>query len=233
MPRIFAIGDLHMEGDQEKSMDRFGWVNHLDRIFSDWRQRVSEDDTVLLLGDLSWAMKWTNVQNDLKRIDALPGNKILLKGNHDYWWSTVTKMQSAYPNLTFLHNNYAEDELAVYCGTRGWLCPNDTYFSEDDDRIYRNEALRLERSLKLAKTAGADKRRIALLHYPPTNDRLEPSLFTELFERYEVDEVLYGHLHGKDSFAMGRKGMHNGIFYRLVSCDYLDFRLADITDAAT
>ena len=166
---------------------------------------------------------------DLDIIHNLPGKKIYVKGNHDYWWTTVAKLNKLYEDMSFLQNNfYSYNEYAI-CGTRGWICPNDVKFTEDDEKIYKREAHRLKLSLDAAKKAGFEKI-IVITHYPPTNDKLEPSLFTDIYEEYKVEKVIYGHLHGKESFKMGLEGIREGVEYKLVSCDYVDFNLVKIMD---
>ncbi len=231
---IYVISDLHLSLSTDKPMDVFGahWIGHFDKIKRDWQERVTDEDLVLIGGDTSWAMSLEEADRDLLAIDALPGRKIIIKGNHDYWWSSLNKMQGLYPSIDFLHNNfYVHKEIAI-CGSRGWLCPNDATFSEHDEKIYRREAQRLELSLAAAKKEGFH-RIITMLHYPPTNDKMEPSLFTELIERYEVETVIYGHLHTEKAFKMGYKGCWKETMVYLTACDYLDFRLLSLEDGGT
>lgn len=224
---IYAVGDLHLPGGLDKSMDRFGWINHKEKIFSDWTQKVSEEDLVLLVGDISWAMTLDKAKEDLEEISAMKGYKVMIRGNHDYWWSGIGKMQKQFPKIYFLQNScYIYGEYAI-CGSRGWLCPNDIYFTDQDMKIYRREAHRLRLSLEEAKKKKAEKI-FVMIHYPPTNDKKENSLFTDLFEEYGVEKVIYGHLHGENSFPAGLKGYWQGREYYLVSCDYLDFRIKKI-----
>lgn len=226
---IYAIGDLHLSFSKDKPMDIFGenWENHYKKIKESWLEHVTPSDIVLLTGDTSWALKLEQAKIDLKWIDELPGKKIIIKGNHDYWWSSLSKMNALYESISFIHNNYyAVNEIAI-CGSRGWICPNDGEFSEHDMKIYSRELERVERSLKKAKQDGY-KKIIVMLHYPPTNDKKEKSKFVELFEKYNVDTVLYGHLHTEASFDKSYQGKVNDVHYILTSCDYLDFRLLEI-----
>lgn len=228
---LYAIGDLHFSTAVNKPMNIFGqnWDNHEEKIINSWKSQVKEDDLVLIVGDTSWAINMKEAEADLNIIHGLPGKKIYVKGNHDYWWTTVTKLNKIYDDMSFLQNNfYSHNEYAI-CGTRGWVCPNDVKFTEEDEKIYKREAHRLKLSLDGAKKAGFEKI-IVITHYPPTNDRLEPSLFTDIYEQYNVEKVVYGHLHGRESFKMGLEGIKNGIEYKLVSCDYTNFNLIKIMD---
>ncbi|MGL4797682.1 MAG: metallophosphoesterase [Paraclostridium sp.] len=228
---IYAIGDLHFSTAVNKPMDIFGdnWANHEAKIIEDWKMKIKEEDIVLVVGDTSWAINMEQAEQDLNIISELPGKKIYVKGNHDYWWTTVTKLNKLYEDMQFLQNNFYECGEYAICGTRGWICPNDVKFDEDDDKIYKREAHRLKLSLDAAKKAKYSKI-IVMTHYPPTNDRLEDSLFTDIYEEYKVEKVVYGHLHGKESFKMGLKGERNCVEYFLASCDYTDFKLIKIMD---
>ncbi len=228
---LYAIGDLHFSTAVNKPMNIFGdnWDNHEEKITNSWKSKVNEEDTVLIVGDTSWAINMNEAEEDLNIIHNLPGKKIYVKGNHDYWWTTVAKLNKLYDDMSFLQNNFYQYGEYAICGTRGWICPNDVKFTEDDEKIYKREAHRLKLSLDAAKKAGF-KKIIVITHYPPTNDKLDPSLFTEIYESYGVEKVVYGHLHGKESFKMGLKGIRNEVEYNLVSCDYVDFNLIKIMD---
>lgn len=228
---LYAIGDLHFSTAVNKPMNIFGdnWDNHEEKIINSWKSKVNEEDTVLIVGDTSWAINMNEAEEDLNIIHNLPGKKIYVKGNHDYWWTTVAKLNKLYDDMSFLQNNFYQYEEYAICGTRGWICPNDVKFTEDDEKIYKREAHRLKLSLDAAKKAEF-KKIIVITHYPPTNDKLDPSLFTEIYESYGVEKVVYGHLHGKESFKMGLKGIRNEVEYNLVSCDYVDFNLIKIMD---
>ncbi|HHW67923.1 MAG: uncharacterized protein PWP07_917 [Epulopiscium sp.] len=222
---IYAIGDLHLSGSVDKPMDKFGknWENHAEKIKKHWLDIISEEDTVLIPGDISWGMTLEEAEIDLQYIYELPGKKILIRGNHDYWWKSVTKLNTIYDNMYFLQNDFTVAESFAICGGRGWICPNDTKFTAHDQKIYEREEKRLRLSLLAAKKANYD-RIIVIMHYPPTNENLEPSIYTQLFEEFKVEKVIYGHLHGKESFNLGLQGHYNGIEYRLVSSDYIDFK---------
>jgi len=221
---IYAIGDLHLSFAEgiEKPMDMFGpeWVNHAERLKENWMQTISQDDTVILTGDISWGLRIEEALPDLDWIEALPGKKILIKGNHDLWWSSINKLNKLYENIFFVQNNYySVGEFAV-CGTRGWLCPGDSGFTAHDEKIYKRELLRLRASLDGAAKAGFTNI-LGALHFPPTNDKLQRSGFTDLFTEYGVKVVIYGHLHGKEAYSNGLDSILNGVEYHLVSLDKL------------
>ncbi|MDO4719356.1 MAG: metallophosphoesterase [Peptostreptococcaceae bacterium] len=224
---IYAIGDLHLPGGVGKTMDKFGWMGHKEKIFADWEEKVGDEDAVLLVGDISWAMNLQQAEGDLLEISAMKGKKFMIRGNHDYWWSGLAKMSALFPQISFVQNNSFLYEDCAVCGSRGWLCPNDVWFTPKDLKIYQREVGRLRLSLEKA-AALSPRRIIAMIHYPPMNDKHEPSLFTDLFESFSVSKVVYGHLHGEESFPAGFQGRKNGVDYRLVSCDYTEFKLKKI-----
>lgn len=228
---IYAIGDLHLSKVVDKPMDIFGenWIGHKEKIIADWKKKVKPEDTVLIVGDTSWGMNLNQAIPDLDDINELEGRKILIKGNHDYWWTSISKLNKLYENMKFIQNNFYEYEGYAICGTRGWLCPNEVKFDEDDEKVYKRETKRLQLSLDSAKKAGFDKF-IVITHYPPTNDKLEESEFTKIYEEYNVEKVIYGHLHGKEWFKVGLQGIRNNVEYHLTSCDYTDFKLVKIMD---
>ena len=228
---LYAIGDLHFSTAVNKPMNIFGdnWNNHEEKIINSWKSQVKEDDIVLVVGDTSWGINMNEAKQDLDIIHKLPGKKIFVKGNHDYWWTTVTKLNKLYEDMNFLQNNFYFYKDYAICGTRGWICPNDFKFTQEDEKIYKREAHRLKLSLDGAIKAGF-KKIIVITHYPPTNDKLQQSLFTEIYEEYCVEKVIYGHLHGKESFKMGLEGIRNEVEYKLVSCDYTDFNIIKIMD---
>lgn len=244
---IFAIGDLHLSLDEriEKPMDVFGrsWADHDARLRENWINTVVESDTVIICGDISWGLRLEEALADLKFIEELPGRKILTKGNHDLWWSSISKLNALSDNMTFLQNTAVVIDVAAgaentaasdgkgkaapsglrlgICGTRGWICPGTDGFDAHDQKIYDRELLRLEMSLKDAASQGAEEI-ICALHYPPSNDRFQESGFTDLLTRYNVKTCVYGHLHGREAFKNGYKGYWNGVDYKLVSLDYVD-----------
>ncbi|MEG1392992.1 MAG: metallophosphoesterase [Christensenellaceae bacterium] len=226
---IFAIADLHLSLAKPKEMDIFGekWVRHFDKIKADWENRVGEEDTVLIPGDISWAMKLEDAQADLDAIGALPGKKILLKGNHDYWWGSLNKINAVLKNKTIaLQNNCAEVGDFVVCGTRGWTFDN--LSAESDSKIYEREKLRLALSLEAAKKCSAQKI-IVMMHYPPIYQDMLETGFTQIIEQYPVEQVVFGHLHGDILNHINLTDiMVKNIKYNLVSADYLDFKLKKI-----
>jgi len=228
--KLFAIGDLHMSTAIDKPMNIFGdhWQGHENKIFKDWKSKVGEEDTVLVVGDISWASRLEDAKLDLDKIESMPGRKIFIRGNHDYWWTTATALnKSTGESMVFMNTNFEEFGNYAICGTRGWISPNDFKFDDKDEKIYKREANRLKISLESAKKAGYSKY-IVILHYPPTNDLFEDSLFMDIINEYKPEQVIYGHLHGKENFGGGIVGSHNGIEYHLVSCDYLEFKVKEI-----
>lgn len=227
--KIFAIADTHLSGNPpSKPMSIFGdrWLDHWDKIKADWQERVAPEDTVLIAGDISWAMKLPEALPDLDEIAALPGRKVLIRGNHDYWWQTVAKMTAATAGrLIFLHNTFAPAGEWAVCGSRGWLCPGDPSFGADDEAIYRRELGRVRASLAAAKGAGFG-RIILMLHYPPRTGA-GASGFTDLMAEFGVETCVFGHLHN-EAVNTAPVGEFNGTKYYLVSCDALNFKLLQI-----
>lgn len=235
---IYVISDLHLSffPGADKPMDVFGarWFNHAQRLEQNWRETVREEDTVVIPGDISWGLKMEDAKYDLDWVDALPGRKIILKGNHDLWWNGITKMNRMYDSIRFLQYDHAEAEGCYICGSRGWLTPDSEDFTADDEKIYRRELLRLESSLSSAREAlmktGADNGEgdappiIGFLHFPPVADPRSFSGFQQLFSDYGVKDVYYGHIHGEDAFRNSVQGEYHGINYHLVSLDYLNCR---------
>lgn len=220
---IYALSDPHLSGAHPKTMEIFGghWQDHDKRICYNWQMQVDPEDYVLLPGDISWAMTLADAQVDLDMIGALPGRKVLLRGNHDYWWSSISQVRGALPSGMYaLQNDCLLLGERVLCGTRGWTCPSSQEFSDQDRKIYLREVQRLELSLKEGARHGLPI--LVMLHYPPFNERQQPSGFTDLIEAYGVDTVIYGHLHGP-SLKSAFEGELRGVRYHLVSCDYLDF----------
>ncbi len=221
---LFSISDLHLSFSKIKPMDMFGsnWENHPEKIKTNWNNLIRPADTVLIPGDISWAVNLKQLAPDLAFLHDLPGTKIIVSGNHDFWWDSTAQLNDMYDDMTFLKNSYVPYGNIAICGTKGWLCPNDTYFKETDNKLYVREVNRLKRSLDMAVENGFTEI-ILMLHFPPTNDKKEPSGFTDLIQYYPVKKVVYGHLHSVDSFDASLKGWIDGIEYVLVSSDYLDF----------
>lgn len=221
---LYAIGDLHLCLGAAKPMDIFGgaWVGYMEKL-EQGLSCITENDTTVLLGDLSWALGLQEAKADFAWIDRIPGRKIILKGNHDYWWSTASKFykfceENGFSNQFILNNNCYEYEGYAICGTRGW------FFEEErsgthDEKVFKRELIRLETSLK----AAGDMPKIVFLHYPPKYKGYECPEILELLERYDVRRCFYGHLHG-GSHGLAMEGMWDGVDFRLVSADKLNFK---------
>lgn len=222
---LYAISDVHLGFKYNKTMDKFGdnWINHHNKIKKNWENTVTLNDTVILSGDISWAMNVDDAKPDLDFLEVLPGNKIIHEGNHDFWWSSASKLNGIYKTIFFMKNDCVIYGDYAICGTRGWTCPNDTAFTEHDFKIYTRELGRLKRSLNKAKTEKKDKI-IVTLHFPPTNDKREESGFTQIINEFGVEKVIYGHLHNeKEGNVNSLEGLYKGVSYNLVSSDYLEF----------
>ena len=220
---VYAIADLHLPAKQ-KPMDVFGehWRDHFQRNREHWLARVAAEDLVLLPGDISWAMQLEEAMDDLRSIAALPGTKLLLRGNHDYWWSSIGRVRRAIgEGMLALQNDSVLIDGRLYAGSRGWTLPGPE-FSEDDLRIYNRERLRLEMSLQHARRRDEQAPITAVMHYPPLTDD-EPG-FSDILERYGVTDCVYGHLHGPAIYGAVR-GQRGSVRYHQVSCDGLGFKL--------
>ena len=226
---IYAISDLHLSFGENKPMDIFGdnWKNHEEKIKQDWQEKVKEEDFVLMPGDFSWAMYLEDTYEDFRYLNSLTGKKILLKGNHDYWWTTIKKMKeylekNNFQNIDFLYNNsyLCEDKIVV--GTRGW-----SEQEEKAEKIIKRENFRLELSLKDGiKKYGDDKEIIVCMHYSPFTSFEKTELsFIETMKKYNVKTCIYGHIHGAENHKQAFIGDYKGINFKLVSCDYLDFKM--------
>ena len=223
---FFAISDLHLPGGDVKPMDVFGehWKNHFEKIAADWRDSVAEGDVVLLPGDFSWAMALKDAVPDLEAVGALPGKKVLLRGNHDYWWSAIGRVRDVLPEGMYaVQNDCVALNGRVICGTRGWNLPTEQS-TPDDVKVYKRELLRLDMTLKDARRKAGDAPLLCMMHYPPLTDTQRDTEFTALLEQYGVGDLVYGHLHGA-SLKGAFRGEHNGIMYHQVSCDGLGFRM--------
>lgn len=222
---IYTIGDLHLSLGCDKPMDIFaGWTNHVERLKDNWNSKITENDTVILLGDHSWAMKLEDSLKDLEFIHKeLNGKKILVKGNHDLWWSTMNKImnfvnENGFTSITFLFNNAYLAEGISICGTRGWIRENKK--DEVDVKVLAREAGRLEASLKEGVRLGGEL--TAFIHYPPIYGTEENVYLTEVLHKYGVKRCFYAHLHGS-SIRGALNGERDGVTYRLVSADGVNF----------
>ncbi len=236
---IYVIGDLHLSFGENKPMEIFGanWKDHSEKIKENWNENVKPQDTVILAGDFSWAMQLKDTYKDFEYLNGLPGKKILLKGNHDYWWTTITSMkkylnENNIQNVEFLHNNSYLIENKIIVGTRGWNLLD----TENDSKMIKREALRLELSIKDAiQKYGEEKEIITIMHYPPIsnssmkNEYTYKSAFIDIMKKYNIKRCFYGHLHG-NSYKDAVEGIKEGIDFKLISSDYLDFKLYKIVD---
>jgi len=225
--RVFAISDLHLSGAVSKPMSIFGscWEDHWGKIQADWTASVSNEDIVLISGDISWAMTLDEAGVDLKAICELPGRKIFIRGNHDYWWSSISKVRGILPDTAYaIQNDSVLLNGWAFCGTRGWPPPGSRDFDEHDQKIYSRELQRLKLSLDSIREM---ENIIVLLHYPPFDDKGRETPITELLAAYKPRHVVFGHLHG-ESVKSAVEGEFNGISYHLTSCDYLNFKLKQI-----
>ncbi|KUK10654.1 MAG: Putative phosphohydrolase [Clostridia bacterium 41_269] len=212
-------------------MDIFGvqWADHHVKIEENWRRTVGENDWVLICGDISWAMDLEKAFLDLEFIARLPGKKILIRGNHDYWWKGISKLRKILPQGMFaIQNDFIPIEGIAVCGSRGWLLPNSNNYLPEDKKIYNRELLRAEMSLKKADGEGF-REKLFMMHFPPFNNGRLDAGYRELFNKYKVKWCVYGHLHGADHrFAV--EGNIDGIEYKFVACDYTDFTPVKILD---
>ena len=221
---LYAIGDLHLCLGAEKPMDIFGgaWVGYMDKL-KDGLSCITDGDTTVLLGDLSWALDMQSAREDFAFINEIPGRKIILKGNHDYWWSTAAKFNkfcadNGFTNMHLLNNNFFEYGDYAICGTRGWFF-EENRSGEHDEKVFKRELIRLEASLK----AAGEREKIVFLHYPPRYKGYTCEEILELLRQYEVKQCFYGHLHGP-SHKLAMEGLWDGTEFRLVSADYLNFK---------
>ena len=227
---IYAIGDLHLSFGKNKPMNVFGqsWENYEQRLELLWNENVKKDDIVLIPGDFSWATYLKETMQDFEYLNNLNGRKVLIKGNHDYWWTTLKKMKeflnlNNFSNIEFIYNSSYECDEAIIVGTRGWLY-NET---ENSEKMLKREVARLELSIKDAKKKNSNKKIICMMHYPPITQNMiemkQKSEYLVLLKEYGITECIYGHLHGK-AHNDSVEGNIDGINLRLVSSDYLKFK---------
>lgn len=227
---LYAIGDLHLCLGAPKPMDIFGgaWIGYLEKL-KEGLSVIQSSDTLVLLGDISWALNLDESAADFAWINEIPGKKIILKGNHDYWWNTAAKFQKfceqrGFSNLSLLNNNCYEYNGIAICGTRGWFF-EEARSSEHDEKIFKRELLRLEASLK----AAAELPKYVFLHYPPRYKGYECTEILELLNTYQVQRCFYGHLHGA-SHKLAVEGLWDSVDYKLVAADKLNFTPYKILD---
>ncbi len=225
---LYAIGDLHLSLEAEKPMDVFGgaWVGHMEKL-ARGMEKIRPEATTVLLGDLTWAMDLKGAREDFAWISRIPGRKIILKGNHDYWWTTAAKFyrfceENGFENMYVLNNNcYFYNDVAL-CGTRCWFFEEERS-GQHDEKVFRRELMRLETSLKEA----GDREKLCFLHYPPRYRGYTCPEILELLSHYGVRACYYGHLHA-DSHKLAMEGLWDGVDYHLVAADYVDFQPVQI-----
>ena len=218
---VYAIADTHLSFGTNKPMDSFpGWNDYVTRLENNWKKLITNKDTVVIAGDVSWAMNFEELYNDFAFLDSLPGEKIIIKGNHDYWWNTLTKLnafidENGFSSIKFLYNNsYSADGISI-CGSRGWMFESD---EEHDELILAREIGRIRFSLE---AAGNDEK-IVFLHYPPVTVESKCEEIIDLLKEYGVKKCYYGHLHGAAA-RLAVDDNSDGIDFRLISCDKLGF----------
>ena len=221
---LFAIGDLHLCLGAPKPMDVFGgaWEGYMEKLQTGLSV-IGPEDTTVLLGDLSWALDLQGAKADFAWIDQIPGRKIILKGNHDYWWSTASKFynfceENNFSNQFILNNNHFDYNDFAICGTRGWFF-EESRSSDHDEKVFKRELMRLEASL----SSAGEKRKLVFLHYPPKYKGYECPEIIQLLHKYDVKQCYYGHLHGP-SHGLAMEGVWDGIEYKLVSADRMNFQ---------
>ena len=226
---IYAISDLHLGFAVDKPMDVFSpiWLDHSKKIKENWESIVTDKDTVLIAGDISWASKLQEAVPDLVYIENLPGKKILFPGNHDMWWSSVNKLKPMFDSITFVKHGFVVVDGVPICGSRGWFCPDDSNVDSHTLKIFNREMMRIEATLKEAVRKGYTNITL-VMHFPPTSKNQQFSGFTDLIERYPVTNVIYGHLHDQEDVNNSLQGIHNGVHYKLVSSIALDFKPIEV-----
>jgi hypothetical protein len=221
---LYAIADLHLSLGEDKPMDVFeGWEGYIPRLEKNWRAVVRPEDTVVVAGDISWAMKLEASEQDFRFLNSLPGRKLLLKGNHDYWWSTRRKIETyfaekGFNTLSLIHNSSARAGDYAVCGTRGWLYDAE---SAEDQKIVAREVGRLTLSLEEGKKLGGKP--IVFLHYPPVYDGMECAEIMDVLVQHGISDCYYGHIHGSAAARRSPAGEYRGVKMHLISCDFLGF----------
>ncbi len=221
---VYAIADLHLSFGTDKPMDVFGgWANYTERIQQNWQKLVTPEDTVVIAGDISWGMNLDQTYADFEYIHALNGKKIILKGNHDYWWTTKKKMDNylsdnGFDSISILNNNYFVADGVAICGSRGWFYDAE---NDADKKILNREVGRLVMSIEPAIKAGYEP--VVFLHYPPIYNNMECDEIMSVLRQYNIKKCFYGHIHGGNAAKKAFIGQHDGIDFRLIACDYLRF----------
>ncbi len=228
---VYAISDLHLSTSGDKPMHVFGtgWEGHFEKIKCDWLQKVQDEDIVLVSGDISWAMKLEDALADLRALADLPGKKVFIRGNHDYWWNGISRLRAAAPDerFIFLQTDAVKIGEYLFIGSRGWTSPGSPDYTEQDNKLYLRESERFKLAFAEAdKLYTGNEQKIVLIHYPPFNLKTEETLFTKMFEEQGVDKVVFGHIHGAAYFPL--KTEKNGVEYILSACDKVGFKLVKI-----
>lgn len=228
---VYAISDLHLSTTADKPMNVFGgnWDGHFEKIKQDWLEKVGQEDIVLISGDISWAMKLEDALMDLQQLAPLPGKKVFVRGNHDYWWNGISRLRAAAPNedFIFLQTDAVKIGEFILIGSRGWTCPGSPDYTEQDNKLYLRESERFRLAFAEAdKLYTGEEKKIVLIHYPPFNLKNEDTLFTQAFEENGVDKVVFGHIHGAAYFPL--KTEKGGVEYVLAACDKVGFKLLKI-----
>lgn len=227
---LFAIADLHLSLGTDKPMDVFeGWKDYVPKLEANWRSTVGPGDTVVVAGDISWAMKLEEAAADFRFLDSLPGRKLIVKGNHDYWWSTRKKIEgflseNAFSSIGIIHNSAEEVAGYAVCGTRGWLYDAE---SAGDKKIVAREVGRLNASLDAAEKMGGKP--VVFLHYPPVYGGAECREIMDVLVKRGVSDCYYGHIHGGAAAKRSPTGEYRGVRLHLISCDYLGFKPVPVT----
>ncbi len=229
--KIFSISDLHLSGVCDKPMNVFGagWENHFEKIQSDWNEKVSDEDIVLICGDTSWGTVLGEGLYDLHSLKNLKGKKVFIRGNHDYWWNGITKLRDSAPDdsFYFLQNDCVRFAGVVICGSRGWTCPGSADYTDHDEKLYMREAERFKLCFnQVEKVREEGDKLLVMIHYPPFSLKSPETQFTRLFEENKADKVIFGHIHGEAYFPL--RTVKNGIEYIMTSCDKVNFTLQRI-----
>lgn len=223
--KIYAISDLHLSTSCDKPMDIFGgnWEGYTDKIIKNWNDKVTDEDLVLVAGDISWAMKLDEAVSDLEWIDRLPGKKIIIKGNHEYWWKSISAVREILPkSIMAIQNDAIKFDGFIVCGTRGWnVTEENKDFSEEDEKIYKREVERLKLTLQSAKVLQTNNEKIiCMMHFPPFDGNGNETEFTKVFDEFGVNIVIFGHIHGYTNCKL--KQVKNNIIYYFTSCDHIN-----------
>lgn len=218
--KVYGISDLHLSFESNKPMGIFGkaWEDHHKKIKENWSKKISDDDLVLIAGDISWGMKLNEALKDIEYIHSMPGKKVIIKGNHDYWWSSISKINSLHDDIYFIQNTHYKFNDYAICGTRGWIALDG---EEHNEAVYKRELLRLEMSIQSAIKEGLSKI-IVMMHYPPLTKYTKCREFLDILSKYKVEKVIYGHIHSS-SENICFNGIYNDIEYICTSADIINF----------